>query len=313
MHEFKPMTLQQLRYIDSLDRHRHFGKAADACFVTQPTLTMQLRKLEEEMGVLLFDRSRQPITPTPAGAIILAKAREILHHTDQLYNYVKGEHTSLAGNFQVGVIPTLAPYLLPRFLPSFIEAHPETKLTIRELQTDRIIAQLRDGKIDIGILVTPLGERNIREIPLFNEPFIVYTMAPFAEAPISSAELSQEGLLLLEEGHCFSAQTLELCQNRSDSGLSNLDYRSGSIETLKSLVKGGLGYTLIPALAELPDDEPYLRHFAAPVPAREVSLVVHHSFVRERLLEALRDAIRHAVPDQYRHDSNYFKVRWRQL
>lgn len=307
------MTLQQLRYIESLDKYRHFGKAAEACLVTQPTLTMQLRKLEDEMGVVLFDRSKQPIVPTPAGTIILAKAREILHHADQLYNFVKGEHTSLAGTFQLGVIPTLAPYLLSRFLPQFVADNPDTNLVVRELQTERIIEQLREGSIDIGLLVTPLHEAGIREVPLFNEPFVVYTFDEAMPSPIRPDELPEEGLLLLEEGHCFRAQALELCGRREKSGIHNLDYRSGSIEALKSLVRAGMGYTLIPALSVEPDEEHNLRPFSDPVPVREVSLVVHNSFVREQLLEALRDAIRHAVPNAYLHEENYFKVRWRQM
>lgn len=307
------MTLQQLRYIESLDKHRHFGKAAEACLVTQPTLTMQLRKLEDEMGVVLFDRSKQPIVPTPAGTIILAKAREILHHADQLYNFVKGEHTSLSGTFQLGVIPTLAPYILSRFLPQFVSAHPDTNLVVRELQTERIIEQLREGSLDIGLLVTPLHETGIREVPLFNEPFVVFTLREDMPNPIAPDALPEEGLLLLEEGHCFRAQALELCGRREKSGIHNLDYRSGSIEALKSLVRAGMGYTLIPELSVEADEKQNLRQFNEPVPVREVSLVVHNSFVREQLLEALRDAIRHAVPTAYLNEENYYKVRWRQM
>ncbi len=307
------MTLQQLRYIQSLDKHRHFGRAAEACLVTQPTLTMQLRKLEEEMGVVLFDRSKQPIVPTAAGTIILAKASEILQHADQLYNYVKGEHTSLQGTFQIGVIPTLAPYLMHLFLPEFVKTHPETQLIIREVQTERIIEQLKEGSLDIGILVTPLHEQGIREVPMFNEPFLVYTIDENFPENLSVNELTDDGLLLLEEGHCFRAQSLELCGKRERTGMHNLDYKSGSIEALKSLVRSGLGYTLIPALAGNPNEKKLIRNFAAPAPVREVSLVVHNSFVREKLLEVMREAIRSSVPKAYLNDETYFQVRWRQM
>lgn len=307
------MTLQQLRYIAALDQHRHFGKAAEQCMVTQPTLTMQLRKLEEEMGVVLFDRSRQPLVPTPAGTIILAKSREILQHAEQLYHFVRGEHTSLKGTFTVGIIPTLAPYLLSRFIPAFLTKYPETGLVIREIQTERIIEQLKNGSIDIGILVTPLNEATIREVPLFNEPFEIYTRDSSIGNELTVEQLPSEGLLLLEEGHCFRSQALEICGRREQSGIKNFDYRSGSIESLKGLVRRGLGYTLIPALSVTEDDVPYRRQFKKPAPVREVSLVVHQSFVREQLLEVLRDTIRKSVPNEYLDDSTYYKVRWRQI
>jgi len=307
------MTLQQLRYLEALDKHRHFGRAAKACNVTQPTLTMQLRKLEDEMGVVIFDRSRQPIQPTPAGDIILAKSREILFHADQLYNFVRGEHTNLSGTFQLGVIPTLAPYLLPRFLPQFTKDYPDTNLIIREIQTDRILDLLREGSLDIGLLATPLNDSSIREIPLFNEPFRLYTLDEAVDDPVTMDDLPGEGLLLLEEGHCFRAQTLELCGRRFHHGMHNLDYRSGSIEALKALVRSGMGYTLVPALSTNSTDFRYLRSFNAPEPVREIGLVVHKSFVRERLLEVMRDSIRQSIPEEYLLDEAYFKVRWRQM
>lgn len=307
------MTLQQLRYLDALDKHRHFGRAAEACNVTQPTLTMQLRKLEEEMGITIFDRDHHPIHPTPAGEIILAKSREILFHADQLFSYVRGEHTNLSGSFQLGVIPTVAPYLLPRFLPRFTKYHPETTLVIRELQTARIIEELREGNLDIGLLATPLNDPSIREIPLFNEPFRLYTLDDTLSAPVAVDQLPNDGLLLLEEGHCFRAQTLELCGRRILNDANRLDYRSGSIEALKGLVRSGMGYTLVPALAATADDMPYLRRFDSPEPVREISLVVHKSFVRELLLEHLRDAIRQSVPEDYLFDQSFYKVRWRQM
>lgn len=307
------MTLQQLRYIEALDKYRHFGKAAEACLVTQPTLTMQLKKLEDEMGVLLFDRSKQPIKPTPSGSIVLAKAKEILQQTDQLFNYVRGEHTNLAGTYQIGVIPTVAPYLLPRFLPSFISKYPESTLVIREMQTERIIEGLMEGSLDMGLLVTPLHESALREVPLFNEPFFVYTHDAKMADNVAHDELSEQGLMLLEEGHCFRAQTLEICGNREQQGLLNLDFRSGSIESLKGLVRKGLGYTLVPALSVTEDDTALIRRFAAPAPVREISIVTHKSFVRERFLEVLREHIRSSIPEEYLNESTFYQVRWRQV
>lgn len=307
------MTLQQLRYIVALDIHRHFADAADACMVTQPTLTMQVKKLEDEMGLKVFDRGRSPIVPTPIGTVILSRAREILQHSDALHQFVTGVQTDISGEYNVAIIPTLAPYLLPRFLPEFIANYPKTKLNIREMQTETIIDKLKEGSIDLGILVTPLSETTIREVPLFQEPFYVYGDQWLPEPPFIAGELPQKGLLLLDEGHCFRDQALEICSRRNRSAIKNIEYLSGSIESLKALVRKGMGYTLIPALSADEHDEAYIHRFEGATPVREVSVVVHQSFVREKLLEVLRDVIIQTVPEEMRSEENYFKVRWRQV
>ena len=307
------MTLQQLRYIVALDQHRHFATAAKECRVTQPTLTMQVKKLESEMGVLLFDRSKHPLEPTPTGNLILSKAREILQQSESLFQFVRGVHTEIDGNFKIGVIPTIAPYLLPRFLPKMAEQAPSTHLNIIEMQTERIIESLQDGSIDIGILVTPLDEHSIREIPLFKEPFLIYSKEDIDKGERTPKDLPKSGLLLLEEGHCFRSQALEICNRDARSPMESFSYESGSIESLKALVREGMGYTLVPALSTRNEDEDYLHRFKSPVPVREVSLAVHNSFARERLLEVLRNAVLDSVPEEMRSAENYYKVRWRQL
>lgn len=306
------MTLQQLRYLVALDTHRHFSSAAEAVLVTQPTLTMQVKKLEDEMGIKVFDRSKSPIQPTPMGTVIIGKAREILQQVDALHQYVTGTQTDISGEFSVAIIPTLAPYLLPRFLPPFITGFPETKLNIRELQTEQIISQLKAGTLDVGILVTPLSEQSIREVPIFNEPFYIYGDTYLPKDKYLAGDLPEEGLLLLDEGHCFREQALEICSRRERSAVKNIEYLSGSIESLKALVRKGMGYTLVPALSVTGEDKDYLHEFEGQTPVREVSLVVHNSFVRERLLEVLRDVIINAVPEEMRSEENYYKVRWRQ-
>lgn len=306
------MTIQQLRYISALDIHRNFVKAAEACNVSQPTLTMQLKKLENEMGVTLFDRSHHPLTPTQTGIVVIKRANEILHHTELLFEFIRGQHEDISGQFKLGIIPTIAPYLLPKFLPSFLEENTEIEPTIEELQTQTIINKLKEGSIDIGIVATPLNEPGIREVKLFHEPFYLYGDASKVREMDDASNLPDEELLLLEEGHCFRSQTLEICK-KSINEKQQFHYRSGSIESLKSLVQQGLGYTLVPAMSATELDKPFLAFFKSPQPAREISLVVHASFVKEKLLETLRENIIRNVPEEFQAVENYTNVRWRQL
>lgn len=291
------MTFQQLRYLIALDDHRHFEKAALACFVTQPTLTMQLRKLEEEFGVELFDRSSQPVRPTPVGAQVIEQARVVLREAGQLRTLVDDLHTGLSGTLRVGIIPTLAPYLLPLFLPRFAEGHTDVQLVIDERKTSRILKALRRGDLDVGILVTPVDDDAFEEIPLFQEPFLAYLPkghALWRQRRLERADLRDQALWVLGEGHCFRDQTLSLCDRPSAAGHENILYESGSIETLKQLVRNGQGMTLVPRLSITMDD-PHVRRFKAPEPVRQVSLVVRRPYLRRALLNALADTIRNAV------------------
>jgi LysR family hydrogen peroxide-inducible transcriptional activator len=292
------MTLQQLLYVVALDDHRHFQRAADACFVTQPTLTMQLRKLESELEVELFDRRSQPIRPTAIGRHIVDQARVVLREADQLNALVDELHLGLRGRFRIGVIPTLAPYLLPLFLPGLAARHPEVDLVIDERKTSRILKSLRKGELDIGILVSPIDADDIEELPLFNEPFLAYLPKGHPlrrKRRLERGDIRNEPLWVLGEGHCFREQMLSLCDRPSAGGNSNLLYESGSIETLKRMVQGGHGLTLVPALSITAGD-PHVRRFVSPEPVRQVSLVVRRPFVRRRLLAALAQAVRQAVP-----------------
>lgn len=309
------MTLQQLEYIIALDNYRHFVRAAESCFVTQPTLTMQVKKLEAEIGVKLFDRNKKPLEPTRAGEKILLKARQILREVDQLKAFVTDETESLEGDFTLGVIPTLAPYVLPLFLPAFVAEHPKTRLRIRELQTEQIIAELNKGTLDLGLLVTPLEVKSIREVPLFYEPFLCYLPEDHAlvnQEKLSPEDLNVEDMLVLEEGHCFREQALSLCSKRAPTSNFGFEYASGSIETLKGLVEHGIGYTLVPELSVAGSpDSPWIRRFQEPEPVREVSLVVHNSFSKEALLEHLRDAVQASIPDRFQKTRSFMRVKWR--
>lgn len=309
------MTLQQLRYILALDDHRHFSAAAEACFVSQPTLTMQVKKLEESLGFPLFDRQVHPIVPTAMGEGFIARARQIMSQVGDLETWVNQEQEALAGTYRVGIIPTLAPFVLPRVLPDLASNADGVELIVREVTSERMLEELKAGTLDVGILVTPADEPAIREIPMYHEPFMIFGHPNgYQEAPRRDwkpEDLPTDRLLLLEEGHCFRDQMLSLCaRNRSSS--SAVRYESGSIAALQALVRAGMGYTLIPALAaDAQRDAEFLHAFAEPAPVREVSLVVHNSFPRERFLNWLREAIRTRMPESYQAASASRRVKWR--
>jgi LysR family hydrogen peroxide-inducible transcriptional activator len=308
----KRMNLQQLEYIVALDIHRNHVKAAEHCHVTQPTLSMMVKKLEDELTVKIFDRA-QPLKPTPAGEMVISRARQILQEVKNLKEFIKNEKDSIEGEFRLGVIPTLAPYLLPRFLNEFLEKHPGTSFTVIELQTEDIIRQLKTDRLDVAILVTPLDDKEIREIPVFYEPILLYTSngAKYAQQDkVNLKSLTTENLLLLEEGHCFRGQVMNLCSAKGvKKAPQQLNYQSGSFETLKAMVDNNYGYTLIPELAVNVKNK-HVKHFIAPEPVREVSLAVSQGFVKEMLLIKLREAILKAIPAHFKKDDKYIRVRW---
>lgn len=309
------MTIQQLQYVVALDTYRHFVKAADSCFVAQPTLTLQVKKLEDEIGVQIFDRSKKPIEPTPMGESIIKKAREIIVQMDSLKAMISDDKTSIEGSFKLAVIPTLAPYILPLFLQNFITEHPKVHLQVMELQTEMIVQQLKEGKIDMGLLVTPIDDSHIREVSLFNEPFVVYTSLGHElheKQQITPDDIHKKGLWLLNQGHCFRNQVLNICDNKEEEAYENLSFESGSIETLKNMVKTSFGFTLIPELAIDHDrDTDYIRRFIEPQPVREVSLVVHSSFTRDAVLEKLRQSIVDSLPNSVQKTGKFVRVKWR--
>jgi LysR family hydrogen peroxide-inducible transcriptional activator len=299
------MTFTQLEYIIAVDNARHFAKAAAQCFVSQPTLSMQIQKLEEELGIKIFDRSKQPVLPTEAGMAIIAQARNIIAETKAIHEIVQVQKGILHGRLALGIIPTLAPYLLPLFVASFTKKYPHVKLVINELTTDLIISKLREGKIDAGILVTPLQEVGIKEDPLFYEELVAYvskTNMAYKKNYVLAADIDPEKLWLLEEGHCFRSQIVNLCElrKRSQEG-SHFEYEAGSIETLIRLVETNDGITIIPELAALDmkgRQQNQLRYFKSPVPVREVSIATHRSQVKQRIIEALKKEILAALPEK---------------
>ena len=305
------MTLQQLEYVIALDNERHFVKASEKCFVTQPTLTMQVKKLEEEINTLIFDRKKQPLEPTEAGKQFIIKARQILRNVGQLKEFLHSDQESLEGTFKIGVIPTLAPYVIPLFINEFQENYPKTRLIIEEQKSLEIIENLNQNKIDIGILVTPLEERNIREIKLYNEPLRVYASKSHELNKLNSVSLEDitkyKDLWVLNEGNCFRNQTLNICSRPKQE---KIRYESGSLETIMNILDNSTGFSVVPELS-LKDRVKKGLEFRDKVPSREVSLVVHHSFTKEVLLEKLSEAILNQIPENYTKADAYIKVKWR--
>jgi LysR family transcriptional regulator, hydrogen peroxide-inducible genes activator len=297
------MNLHQLEYIVAVDLHRHFVRAAESCFVTQATLSMMIRKLEEELGARIFDRSKQPVVPTDIGKAIIEQARIIIRETKRMEELVQAEKGLINGHIRLGIIPTLAPYLLPLFLPAFANAYPQVHLHVVELNTDTIIRQLEDQVLDAALLATPLKQASLNEIPLFYEQFLVYA-APnntlMKKKYILASDIDIHKLWLLEEGHCLRNQVLDLCAlKKKESESFQLDYEAGSIETLKKLVRINEGITIIPELALLDVSEnemEQIRFFKPPVPVREISMVTYRHFIKERLVAAIKDTILKALP-----------------
>ncbi|MEW7280559.1 LysR substrate-binding domain-containing protein [Aquimarina sp. 2201CG1-2-11] len=309
------MTLQQLKYIVALDYKRHYVKAAEECFVTQPTLTIQVKKLEEEIGTIIFDRNSIPLTPTPIGEILIAKAKVILREAEEFEELASNNASNLSGQYTLGIIPTIAPYLLPLFLENFLKNNPKTKLVIKEIQTKHIINSLHNGTLDIGIVSTPLEDKMIREIYLYQEPFLVYCKDKneFSSSEIvKQDDLTPDELLLLEEGHCFRNQVLNICKENKTLKNKTFLFESGSIQTIKNLVKKGLGYTLVPQLSICEKEEKnHLKHFEEPKPSREISMVVNNNFTKERLIENLLLEIKNILPKEVTDINNYIKIRWK--
>ncbi|SHI30935.1 LysR family transcriptional regulator, hydrogen peroxide-inducible genes activator [Mesonia phycicola] len=307
------MTLQQLQYVIALDTYRHFVTAAEKCFVTQPTITIQVKKLEEEIGFLIFDKSKFPLKPTDLGKVFILKAKTILDEVSELKNMVNVELDNLEGEFKIAVIPTISSYLIPLISGSFSEKYPKTILKIQELESDQIILALQKKEIDIGILVTPLNEAFIREIKLYNEPFVFYGQSDYFDDEKKSIDIDEleklENVWLLEKGHCFRNQVLNICGKQENS--NTIQFQSGSIEALKKMVDNYGGYTLVPEMAINANDTGRIIHFSEPKPIREVSLVTHQTFSKEVLLNALRLEIIEKTPSEFVKNERFIKVNWR--
>lgn len=297
------MTLQQLEYILALDRFRHFAKAAEHCRVTQPTLSAMIQKLEEELDTRIFDRSQQPICPTPIGIRIIEQAHRVLMQAADIRHVIEEEKHSLAGTFKLGILPTIAPYLLPRFFPQLMKKHPELDIRVVEMKTNDIKKALQTGEIDAGIVASLAGMEEFVQSHLFYEQYYAYVAredALFDNKLIRTSDLTGAQLWLLDEGHCFRDQLVRFCQLKAAQA-SQTAYRLGSMETFMRMVESSKGITFIPELATLQLSEKQkelVRPFAIPSPTRQIVLLTSQYFIRTALLSTLTNEIQACVPQE---------------
>lgn len=291
------MTITQLQYVLAVAEHKNFTLAAQKCFVTQPTLSMQIQKVEEELDIKLFDRSKKPIALTDIGQKIVNQAKNIVNEADRIQDIVQQEKGFIGGEFRLGIIPTVMPTLLPMFLKNFVNKYPKVKLIIEELNTDEIILRLNNGHLDAAIAATPLNEEKIKEIVLYFEPFVAYVTEQnslHGKKEISVEDLDVNNLLLLQDGHCFRESVLNLCKNNKLDDYDHFQIQSGSFETLIKLSNEGFGITLLPYLHTLElhaTEKSNLVEFSEPKPAREVSLIYPKTELKIHIIDALRSTI----------------------
>lgn len=291
------MTITQLYYVLAVAEHQNFTKAAEKCFVTQPTLSMQIQKLEDQLDVQIFDRSKKPIELTEIGKKIVSQAKNIVNEADRIQDIVDQQKGFIGGEFKLGMIPTIMPTLLPMFLKTFIKRFPKVKLKIEELTTEEIIQRINDGNLDAAIAATPLQNENIKERVLYFEPFVAYIPEHHrlhSSQKINVSDLEIEDMLLLEDGHCFRDGVINLCKSFKQHEEDKFQLESGSIETLVKLSNEGHGMTLLPYLHTLDikeKEKANLHYFNEPAPAREVSIIYNKSELKMQIIEALQNVI----------------------
>lgn len=302
------MTLTQLSYIVAVDKYRHFATAAQKIYITQPTLSMQIQKLEDELGVLIFDRSKSPVVPTAIGEQIIDQAKVILSGSKHIEDMVSVKDGELKGYFRIGIIPTIAPYLVPLFLKPFSERHPNVKLVFEEALTSEVLEGLHEDHFDVGIIATSTNQ-HIYEHELFSEPFLGY-LSPghdfSSKDKLCIDDLYSQDLWLLNEGHCFRDQTIKLCKKNNDKlKHSNISFESGNLETLKRLVEQDYGITLMPYLAMQDHDtrcaNGVIKEFMDPVPTRKIRLVYSREFLKQNIVNAFVETIKDSIPDELKN------------
>ncbi|MBN2639601.1 MAG: LysR family transcriptional regulator [Bacteroidales bacterium] len=312
------ITLIQLEYVVAVDTYRHFATAAEKCFVTQPTLSMQLKKLEEEIGVVLFDRNRQPVIPTAAGLRIIEQARLVLQEAKKIKLLADEERLQISGELRIGVIPTIAPYLLPLFAGQYKRKHPGVQLKVEELITEQIEEKLQKDMLDVGIVVTPLHNKSIMEQPLFYEEMMIYSnlQHPLVHQPIIQInDIASPEMWLLSDGHCFRHQVVNLCDlHELKSEELPFEFESGSLDTLIKIIDQEGGYTLIPELMSYELEatkKEQIRQFNNIHPLREVSLVFTRQFAKTKLVSVLAEHIQNSLPQHMQNKDRGTVVEWR--
>ena len=312
------ITLTQLEYIVAIDEYRHFATAADKCFVTQPTLSMQIKKLEDELGVIIFDRSRQPVVPTDIGAKLIEQARMTLSSTERIKEIIKEEQQEVEGSLKIGIIPTLAPYLLPIFIGHYIRKYPAVKVEVEELVSEEIIRRLKHDLLDVGLFVTPYSDEKIVENPVFYEEMLVYAHPDhelLKQKEIRLKDIATPEIWMLGDGHCFRNQVVNLC---AMSGIQHntlpFEFESNSLETLMKIVDVEGGFTLIPELALQYMSEAkkrQVRSFTENKPLREVSVIYSRHYTKQKLISLLCDEIRSVVPSRLLDAKRGMVVEWK--
>ncbi len=290
------MTITQLNYVLAVAEYMNFTLAAEKCFVTQPTLSMQIQKLEEELGIKIFDRNKKPIQLTEVGKKIVEQAKNIVNEADRIQDIVEQQKGFIGGDFKIGIIPTIMPTLLPMFLKNFIRKYPKINLIVEEHTTEEIISRLQKGQLDAAIAATPLNESDLKEIVLYYEPFVGYFPTEFRNGltQLTPNDLNVNDILLLQDGHCFTNGILNICKASKLDPSQNFELTSGSFETLIGLANEGLGVTLLPYLHTLnlsEKDKKNIIEFADPKPSREVSLIFPKNELKSHIVEVLRQTI----------------------
>ena len=302
------MTLTQLEYVVAVATYKSFVASADKCFVTQPTLSMQIQKLEDELGIRIFDRNKHPIVITDIGQIIVDQARLILSKSEQMQELIQAERKMLTGEFKLAVIPTIAPNILPGLLDSYSKAYPNVKLRVSEMETKQILLALKNNEIKAALVSTPLEDSSIIEHPLFYEPFVAYMHsgeAALKKRQIKPEDIALDRIWLLNEGHCMRNQIINLCSDSLEKLQAERPYRyeSSNVETLRRMVEKNGGMTILPEMATLDfseDQQDNLRYFEDPEPVREISLITNNHFVRDSVLQTIADEILKLVPEKMR-------------
>lgn len=294
----KDVTVKQLRYFEALIEHGHFGRAADVCAISQPALSMQIKELEETLGAPLFERSARQVRLTHFGAAVAERARAVLRSVEELQDLARVSASSdLSGRMRIGVIPTIAPYLIPKIIGRLTFEHENLDVRIRETQTQKLVQELTQGKLDMAIVALPVSEPSLNELPLFEEDFVLVRHNSDADKPVPSAEnLNKMRLLLLEEGHCFRDQALSFCKLQSTLPRELLD--GSSLTTLVQMVGAGMGVTLIPEMAvpiETRSAPVTVQHFADPVPKRTIGMVWRKSSPLAKQMEQIADVVKRAA------------------
>jgi len=269
------VTLRQLRYFDALARHGHFGRAAEACAISQPALSMQLKEMEEALGGMLLERSARQVALTRFGEELVERVRDILRSVEELGDFARAAHDRFAGRLNIGMIPTVAPYLLPKVMGNLSRTYPELDIQVREALTPKLIQELAEGRLDTAILALPVSEPSLTEVALFSEKFLLVRPREDERTPVPSSErLREMRLLLLEEGHCFREQALSFCKKQSPAPREMLD--ANSLSTLVQMVSAGIGVTLIPEMAvavETRSASVSVARFRNPQPSRTIAMV----------------------------------------